>query len=98
MSTGAAILVVEDEPQIHRFLAPSLLAAGYAAPRALTAAAEGPRLAATASPALVLLDFGLPDMDGREAIPACAPYSRAHHQPFGPRPRGREGHGPGRPR
>jgi two-component system KDP operon response regulator KdpE len=68
MSAGATILVIDDEPQIHRFLAPALEAAGYAPLRALTAA-DGLRRAATASPVLVLLDLGLPDMDGREAIP-----------------------------
>jgi two-component system KDP operon response regulator KdpE len=68
MSAMPPILVIDDEPQIHRFLAPALGAAGYEALRALTGA-EGLRLAATAAPALVLLDLGLPDMDGREAIP-----------------------------
>jgi len=68
MTAGPTILVIDDEPQIHRFLAPALEAAGYAPLRALTAA-EGMRLAATASPALILLDLGLPDMDGTEAIP-----------------------------
>jgi two-component system KDP operon response regulator KdpE len=60
--------VVDDEPQIHRFLAPALAAAGYEPLRAETAA-EGLRQAATMAPALVLLDLGLPDMDGTLAIP-----------------------------
>jgi two-component system KDP operon response regulator KdpE len=62
------ILVIDDEPQIHRFLGPALEAAGYAPIRAETAGA-GLRLAAERSPALVLLDLGLPDMDGKLAIP-----------------------------
>ena len=54
------VLVVDDEPQIHRFLGPALRAAGYEPLRAETAA-EGLRLAAERAPALVLLDLGLPD-------------------------------------
>lgn len=62
------ILVIDDEPQIHRFLGPALEAAGYAPLRAGTAA-EGLRIAAERSPALVLLDLGLPDMDGQAVLP-----------------------------
>jgi len=65
--SGPRILVIDDEPQIHRFLGPALEAAGYAPLRAETAA-EGLRLAATRAPALVLLDLGLPDLDGKEAL------------------------------
>ncbi len=68
------ILVVDDEPQIHRFLGPALEAAGYAPLRAGTAA-EGLRLAAEQSPALVLLDLGLPDQDGQAVIPRLRSFS-----------------------
>ena len=61
------ILVIDDEPQIHRFLRPALEASGYVVERADTAA-EGLRLAAARAPGLVLLDLGLPDMDGHEAL------------------------------
>ena len=64
---GPRVLVIDDEPQIHRFLGPALEAAGYAPLRAETAA-EGLRLAATRGPALVLLDLGLPDLDGKEVL------------------------------
>ncbi|WP_407927556.1 response regulator [Belnapia mucosa] len=70
------ILVVDDEPQIHRFLTPALEAAGYEPLRAETAA-EGLRLAAERSPALVLLDLGLPDGDGKAAIPKLRGFSEA---------------------
>ncbi|MDD2876018.1 MAG: response regulator [Acidiphilium sp.] len=66
MITGN-ILVVDDEPQIHRFLKPALEAAGYTALRAETGA-EALRLAASAAPDLVLLDLGLPDMDGQVVL------------------------------
>ena len=70
------VLVVDDEPQIHRFLGPALQAAGYEPLRADTAA-DGLRLAAERSPALVLLDLGLPDMDGKLAIPRLRAFSAA---------------------
>jgi geranylgeranyl pyrophosphate synthase len=76
MTGGARILVVDDEPQIHRFLGPALEAAGYEPLRAETAA-EGLRLAASGSPALVLLDLGLPDMDGKLVIPRLRAFSAA---------------------
>jgi two-component system KDP operon response regulator KdpE len=75
-ATRPRILVVDDEPQIHRFLAPALEAAGYEPLRAETAA-EGLRLAAERSPALVLLDLGLPDGDGKAAIPRLRAFSEA---------------------
>ena len=68
------VLVVDDEPQIHRFLGPALEAAGYEPLRAETAA-EGLRLTAERSPALVLLDLGLPDMDGQQALPRLRSFS-----------------------
>ena len=61
------VLVIDDEPQIHRFLRPALEGAGYAVERAETAA-DGLRLAASRAPALVLLDLGLPDMDGQAVL------------------------------
>ena len=70
------ILVVDDEPQIHRFLGPALEAAGYAPLRAATMA-EGLRLAAERTPALVLLDLGLPDGDGKLAIPRLRGFTAA---------------------
>lgn len=61
------ILVIDDEPQIHRFLAPALDAAGYEPVRADDAAA-GLRELARKPPDAVVLDLGLPDMDGKEAL------------------------------
>jgi two-component system KDP operon response regulator KdpE len=61
------ILVIDDEPQIHRFLSPALEAAGYEPVRAETAA-EGLREIARKPPDAVVLDLGLPDMDGKEAL------------------------------
>ena len=61
------ILVIDDEPQIHRFLGPALNAAGYEPVRADTAA-EGLREIARKAPDAVVLDLGLPDLDGKEAL------------------------------
>lgn len=66
MSMGR-ILVVDDEPQIIRFLRPALAAAGYEAIIATTAA-EALRLAVTQAPDVLLLDRGLPDRDGKDVI------------------------------
>jgi two-component system KDP operon response regulator KdpE len=61
------VLVIDDEPQIHRFLDPALSAAGYEAQRADTAA-EGLRAIAQHPPDAVILDLGLPDMDGKAVL------------------------------
>lgn len=73
--TEGRILVVDDEPQIHRFLKPALTAAGYQPIEAQTAA-EAERLMVTAAPDLVLLDLGLPDKDGKEVIRALRGWSK----------------------
>jgi two-component system, OmpR family, KDP operon response regulator KdpE len=69
------ILVVDDEPQILRFLRPALAAGGY---DVITAenAAEARHLAATQAPDAVLLDLGLPDRDGKEVIRDIRGWSR----------------------
>jgi two-component system KDP operon response regulator KdpE len=61
------ILVVDDEPQIHRFLTPALAASGYDSLRA-ERGDEALRLAAARAPDAILLDLGLPDMDGHEVL------------------------------
>jgi two-component system KDP operon response regulator KdpE len=60
---------VDDEPQIHRFLRPTLVAAGFAVARAMNGAEALQRFRA-AVPALVLLDLGLNDMDGAAVLAA----------------------------
>jgi two-component system KDP operon response regulator KdpE len=61
------ILVIDDEPQIHRFLAPALDAAGYE-PRQAASGQEGLRAIALWNPDAVVLDLGLPDMDGKDVL------------------------------
>jgi two-component system KDP operon response regulator KdpE len=61
------VLIVDDEPQMRKFVRITLVANGYGVIEASTAA-EGIQRAATHTPDLVLLDLGLPDADGSEVI------------------------------
>jgi two-component system, OmpR family, KDP operon response regulator KdpE len=72
---GARVLVVDDEPQIQRFLTVALTAAGY---EVLTAETGGQalRLAATGAPDLIVLDLGLPDRDGKEVLSEIRKFSQ----------------------
>ena len=69
-----SILVVDDEPQILRALRASLSAHGY---EVLTAATGEEALAQTAAatPDCMILDLGLPDMDGTEVITQLRSWS-----------------------
>jgi two-component system, OmpR family, KDP operon response regulator KdpE len=66
MTTPAPlILVVEDEPQMVRFLRGSLSTHGYRLVESTTGT-DGLAQAAARSPDIILLDLGLPDLDGLE--------------------------------
>lgn len=73
--SGARVLVVDDEPQILRFLKPSLTAAGYDVIAVQTGKAAL-SAAATRSPDVILLDLGLPDMDGMDIIRELRTWSQ----------------------
>lgn len=64
---ASTVLVIDDEPQIRKFLRISLSANGYDVIEAETAA-QGIALARGQSPDLIILDLGLPDMNGQDAI------------------------------
>lgn len=68
------ILLIEDDPQIRRFLRASLVTQGYALIEAGTGR-EGLALAASRVPDMVLLDLGLPDMEGMEVIQQLRTWS-----------------------
>ena len=61
------ILVVDDEPQIHRFLGPALDAAGFEPVRVETGRAALSEIAHR-PPDAIVLDLGLPDMDGQDVL------------------------------
>jgi two-component system KDP operon response regulator KdpE len=61
------VLVVDDEPQIQRFLRPALAAAGYEVIEAASGA-EALKAASTRAPDVIILDLGLPDMDGKDVV------------------------------
>jgi len=61
------VLVVDDEPAIVRVLAVNLHNRGYQVSTALTGT-DALALAVDAPPDLILLDLGLPDIDGLDVI------------------------------
>lgn len=67
MSLCATILVIDDEPQIRKFLRISLVSQGYTVLEAATGA-EGLSMAALQQPDVLVLDLGLPDMDGQQVL------------------------------
>lgn len=68
------ILVVEDEPQMQKFLRMSLTSEGYRVIEA-SKGQEGIDLARTHNPELVLLDLGLPDRDGTDVTKALREWT-----------------------
>jgi two-component system KDP operon response regulator KdpE len=75
--TGDAplILVIEDEKPIRRFLRASLLSEGYRVVEAETGQ-QGLTMALAQPPDLVVLDLGLPDMDGLRLIEELRGWSQ----------------------
>lgn len=76
MSNGPiSILLIEDEAHIRRFLRIALEAHGYAVLEARTGE-HGLMLAGSSQPQLVILDLGLPDMDGQDVIARLREWSQ----------------------
>lgn len=74
-ATGPLVFVVEDEPQMRKFIRASLSSNGY---RVLEAAegGEAARLISSHNPELILLDLGLPDVDGLELTRRLREWTR----------------------
>src|SRR5207344_1016821 len=64
---GARILIIDDEAQIRRFLGIGLRAQGYDVAEAANGR-DGLEALATRGADLVILDLGLPDLDGQQAL------------------------------
>ncbi len=73
--TAPRILIVDDEAPIRRFLKIALGSGGFAVIEA-ERGRQGVELAATAAPEAVVLDLGLPDMDGKAVIAAIREWSQ----------------------
>lgn len=69
------LLVIEDEPQMLRFLRVSLGAHGYRVVESTTAQ-DGIAQAATRAPDVILLDLGLPDLDGLDVTARLREWTR----------------------
>jgi two-component system KDP operon response regulator KdpE len=68
------VLIVDDEPQIRRFLRAALNANGYDTIEA-SSGADALLRAAADHPDVVILDLGLPDLDGTEVISRIREWS-----------------------
>ena len=66
-SSKAHILVIDDEPQIRRFLRATLTSHDYEVSEAANAA-DGIKLLSVHPPELLILDLGLPDKDGLDVL------------------------------
>jgi two-component system KDP operon response regulator KdpE len=75
MSEGALVLVVDDEPQIRRFLRASLSGHGYRVIEAATGQ-EALNEMTSGKPDLMILDLGLPDMDGLQVLARVREWSQ----------------------
>ena len=72
--SGPKVLIVDDEPQIRRFLRASLQSHDYAVVEAENGK-EAVRACTVQRPDLVVLDLGLPDMDGMDVISLLREWS-----------------------
>ena len=72
---GMRILVIDDELQIRKLLRVSLSAHGYQIEEAATAG-DGITMTTMTKPDMIILDLGLPDMDGKEVIKKIREWSQ----------------------
>ncbi|MBI3480499.1 MAG: two-component system response regulator KdpE [Nitrosomonadales bacterium] len=74
MNNSATLIIIEDEAQIRRFLRTTLASEGYQVVEAETGK-QGLTEAATRKPDLIILDLGLPDMDGVDVVKGIRAWS-----------------------
>lgn len=75
MVPKSSILLIEDEENIRSFIATTLKSQGYKITTASTGT-EGLHLCASLCPDVVLLDLGLPDIDGTDVIKQLREWSQ----------------------
>ncbi len=94
MQNKVTILIIEDEKNICDFMATTLKAQGY---RTISTGLgrEGLSLTASQCPEVILLDLGLPDIDGMEVIRQVRTYTDIPIIVISARTQEREGDGPG---
>ncbi|MFO0596200.1 MAG: response regulator [Myxococcaceae bacterium] len=75
MSDGPLVLLIEDEPQMRRFLRAALTSHGF---KLIEAERGGEAVGLTTShnPEVVLLDLGLPDVDGLSVVKALREFTK----------------------
>jgi two-component system KDP operon response regulator KdpE len=70
-----SILIIEDEPEIRKFLK-AVLSSHEFAPVFAETAKEGEKLVNSHSPEIIVLDLGLPDLDGLEVIKSVRKWTQ----------------------
>jgi two-component system, OmpR family, KDP operon response regulator KdpE len=73
---GPLLLIVEDEAPMRRFLRAALTASGFRVVEA-SSGREAAQLAGSHNPDMVILDLGLPDVDGVEVLRSLRQWSAA---------------------
>jgi len=74
MPAKSHIVIIEDEPEISRFLEASLVKQGYGVKTAADGK-TGLKISSAHPPDLIILDLGLPDMDGKDVIKALREWN-----------------------
>jgi Response regulators consisting of a CheY-like receiver domain and a winged-helix DNA-binding domain len=74
--SGLRVLVIDDEPQIRKLLKVSLSAHGYTLDEAANGR-DGVNQAAIFKPDILIIDLGLPDIDGKDVIREIREWSEA---------------------
>jgi two-component system, OmpR family, KDP operon response regulator KdpE len=75
LSDGPVILVIDDEAQIRKLLELTLGSNGFAV-KSVAAGKDGIAKAASERPELIILDLGLPDLDGVEVLKKIREWSK----------------------
>jgi len=75
MNDVATVLIIDDEPQMRRLLGVTLEASNYKVVEAVNGA-EGILAAAQRRPDVILLDLGLPDIDGLTVLARLREWSK----------------------